>query len=265
MIRFFRTIRQKLINEGKTTKYIWYAFGEVALIVIGILIAVQIGKWNEDRADAGLQRLYLERLVANVERDTERLELTSQLSEFRISLLNFLLKVAEDPEIARGRKVEFMVAVRDSYGTASPQMTSDTFQEMISTGNIRLLDRNLYEALYRYFQNNERTQNSQTSYDAAQQRYVELRAGVLSVKQVEWLLAQDSMFTHVDRIKMETLEYDEASVVEAAIRLQQNQDLVDWIPQLLGNSTRNYGELKQQLELAEALLVDLKAALEESR
>ena len=49
MIKFFRNIRQKLISEGKTSKYLKYAIGEIVLVVIGILIALQINNWNEHR------------------------------------------------------------------------------------------------------------------------------------------------------------------------------------------------------------------------
>ena len=47
MIKFFRKIRQKLLSEGNTSKYFKYAIGEIALVVIGILIALQINNWNE--------------------------------------------------------------------------------------------------------------------------------------------------------------------------------------------------------------------------
>ena len=48
MIKFFRKIRQNLISEGKTGKYFKYAIGEIILVVIGILIALQINNWNEN-------------------------------------------------------------------------------------------------------------------------------------------------------------------------------------------------------------------------
>lgn len=47
MIKFLRTIRQKLLIEGKTSKYLKYAIGEIILVFIGILIAMQINNWNE--------------------------------------------------------------------------------------------------------------------------------------------------------------------------------------------------------------------------
>ncbi len=49
MIKFFRKIRQNLIMENKTGKYFKYAIGEIVLVVIGILIALQINNWNESR------------------------------------------------------------------------------------------------------------------------------------------------------------------------------------------------------------------------
>ena len=49
MIKFFRKIRQNLLSEGKTGKYFKYAIGEIILVVIGILIALQINNWNQQR------------------------------------------------------------------------------------------------------------------------------------------------------------------------------------------------------------------------
>lgn len=49
MISFFRKIRKKLLNEGKTARYLKYALGEILLVVIGILIALQINNWNQEK------------------------------------------------------------------------------------------------------------------------------------------------------------------------------------------------------------------------
>ena len=51
MIKLFRKIRQNLLAEGKTTKYFKYAIGEIILVVIGILIALQINNWNTNKAN----------------------------------------------------------------------------------------------------------------------------------------------------------------------------------------------------------------------
>ena len=49
MIKFFRKIRLELMNQNKMGKYFKYAIGEIILVVIGILIALQINNWNEDK------------------------------------------------------------------------------------------------------------------------------------------------------------------------------------------------------------------------
>lgn len=51
MIKFFKHFRQRYISEGKTKKYVLYAMGEIVLVVIGILIALSINNWNENRKD----------------------------------------------------------------------------------------------------------------------------------------------------------------------------------------------------------------------
>jgi sensor domain CHASE-containing protein len=48
MIKFFRNIRKNFLIENKTSKYFKYAIGEIVLVVIGILIALQINTWNEN-------------------------------------------------------------------------------------------------------------------------------------------------------------------------------------------------------------------------
>ena len=58
MIKFFRKIRQKMLTENKFGKYLMYAIGEIVLVVIGILIALQLNQWNENKkADIDLQIL----------------------------------------------------------------------------------------------------------------------------------------------------------------------------------------------------------------
>ncbi len=51
MIKFFRKIRQQLIQENKMSKYFKYAIGEILLVMVGILLALQVNNWNEERKD----------------------------------------------------------------------------------------------------------------------------------------------------------------------------------------------------------------------
>jgi len=74
MIKFFRKIRQKLLSEGKTRKYFKYAVGEIVLVVIGILIALQINNWNENRKISNSEKNYLNVLRVEFEKNQNKLK-----------------------------------------------------------------------------------------------------------------------------------------------------------------------------------------------
>jgi len=69
MIKFFRNIRQNLLNEGKTANYLKYAIGEIVLVVIGILIALSINNWNENRKTDKVEIKILQELLSTLESD----------------------------------------------------------------------------------------------------------------------------------------------------------------------------------------------------
>ena len=67
MIKFFRRIRQDLLSEGKSRTYLVYAIGEIALVMIGILLALQVNNWNENRKS----NAYISSLIDAVAEDVE--------------------------------------------------------------------------------------------------------------------------------------------------------------------------------------------------
>lgn len=96
MIKVFRNIRKKLINVGKTSKYLKYAIGEIFLVVIGILIALQVSTWNEQRKLDKQETLYLSRLLQDAKSDIfifnseiERLEKNNETIAKFCNLLNY--------------------------------------------------------------------------------------------------------------------------------------------------------------------------------
>ena len=67
MIKFFRKIRQRLLSENKFSKYLLYAVGEIILVVIGILIALQINNNNEARKEKALEKELINLLISDLE------------------------------------------------------------------------------------------------------------------------------------------------------------------------------------------------------
>ncbi len=90
MLKFFRRIRQQLIVKGNLKRYLIYAIGEILLVVIGILIALQINNWNEERKSNTQIHILLDNLAKSIEEDKEYLNTTANLHEFRSNSLTRL-------------------------------------------------------------------------------------------------------------------------------------------------------------------------------
>jgi hypothetical protein len=81
-----------LIESGSARKYIIYAIGEVALVVIGILIALQINNWNEERKEAQFERKMYDELIISIERNIEQLSGGILYSQRVIRSCNIILE-----------------------------------------------------------------------------------------------------------------------------------------------------------------------------
>ena len=92
MIQFFRKIRRVLLNENKFTKYLLYAMGEISLVVIGILLALQINSWNEQQKRVKLAREYLINISYDLKKDTSDFQKSIKLINETIAMKTWGLK-----------------------------------------------------------------------------------------------------------------------------------------------------------------------------
>ncbi len=81
MIKFFRRIRKNLLSEGKTGKYFKYAIGEIFLVVIGILLALQINTWNQQRIEIKQEKEILSSLLDEFQYNFNELEESIAINE----------------------------------------------------------------------------------------------------------------------------------------------------------------------------------------
>lgn len=138
MLKFFRTIRKKLLAEGKTANYLKYAIGEIILVVIGILIALQINNWNEDRKNLQLRKKYSLALINDLVADTlnfskvlERVMIDSaRIARFQKRLQS---DAATYDTIAHIFRYEFNPFIDNRV-----LLNNATLKSLISTGNLNL-------------------------------------------------------------------------------------------------------------------------------
>ena len=137
MIKFFRNIRKNLLSEGKTGKYLKYAIGEIILVVIGILIALQVNNWNQKELEKKEARILLKNLQNDFQKDTIQLQSLIKDAELRvrgIDSIAALLKNVEQDDLNKFIQLQFNLF---NFGVF--QSNQSTYDEAISSGTMKLL------------------------------------------------------------------------------------------------------------------------------
>ena len=139
MFKFFRSFRQRLFQQGKLKGYTGYAIGEILLIVVGILIALQINNWNEGRSDRANLRAYLERLRAEVVIDLDQKEKTmrrlEQSDEQGLELMRFIIGEVGEPD-----RVQLSEALIDAGKYTILSVSKDGYNNLVTRGNVELIE-----------------------------------------------------------------------------------------------------------------------------
>ncbi|TPV35384.1 hypothetical protein FJ651_00235 [Paucihalobacter ruber] len=159
MIKFFRHIRQTLIEQGKmgkpagrTGRYFKYAIGEIVLVVIGILIALQINNWNERQNDLKVERIHMKNLVEDLKEDIKLYHEYRHRNGKIYGLIDSIV-----PNIKSEHRKEHVAKL--AYWTRLVTLewmvlepVNRTYEEMKSSGQLRLIhDTDISKQLSKYY------------------------------------------------------------------------------------------------------------------
>jgi hypothetical protein len=137
MIKFFRTIRQNLLSENKFCKYLIYAIGEIILVVIGILIALQINNSNEQNKQRAKEIQFLKNLKSDLIFEESELGRFIEIREgmvksAQVALEHFNGKPLEDIQLFNFHT--FNVGIWQEF-----QRNNNTFLELLNSGNLTII------------------------------------------------------------------------------------------------------------------------------
>ena len=154
MIKYFRKIRQRLLTENKFSKYLLYAIGEIVLVVVGILIALQINNINEEGKENRIALTYIDNLKLDLVSDINEIEKANNDLDFYEKEGYYSLNVI-DGKVNEVDKIRFLKSLMWNSHYHPFQISRSTYEDLISTGNIRLLKNNdLKVALTSYYLQN---------------------------------------------------------------------------------------------------------------
>lgn len=155
MIKIFRKIRQKLLTENKFSTYLLYALGEILLVVIGILIALQISEWNETRKVNESIDSHLQILKQNLEEDQVQLSTLMQNMRNNVDYSDSSLQQIKTNIPVSARSKFYFVMLLFEYNF-SPN--SNAIETITQSNEIPYLKEDLRTAILNYYALIEQTQ-----------------------------------------------------------------------------------------------------------
>lgn len=160
MIKFFRRIRQRLLAENRISKYLLYAIGEIILVVVGILIALQINNWNEQRIERRVELQLLRAFHNGLEKDLSDLEGNVRWHTRGLAAADTILNALEHDVPYDLKKIsrnfsDLMTPTFFEYSTSAFETLKSKGVTLISNEALREDIIGVYDSGYTFFLTNE--------------------------------------------------------------------------------------------------------------
>lgn len=160
MLSILRKIRQKLLTQNKVTQYLAYAIGEIILVVIGILIALQVNLWNEDRKANNLRIEYTQSLLLELVKDSIQLEQEMmEITQRQEKVADYFERLSQSTSNL-DTLFNIMRLEADPSFVRPGNLNSNTYLTLSSTGEIGYFESHVAEMIQSYYQTGNQNYNS---------------------------------------------------------------------------------------------------------
>ena len=252
MISFFRKIRQSLLAENRLTRYLLYALGEILLVVIGILIALQINTWSDEKKQSRLEQEYYCRLLEDALQDREQLTEYITLSESRIKAANEALRLLQK-EITSKAEIGIQINRSISAIYVDFRPNNSAFEDLKSGANLNIIgDKNIIKALNHYF---NKIESYFSIVQVNGQKAVDIYYGQRDNFENGWLesnITTDRFLENLDKDVLESLPIDNQAAISEEIKKEL---YIDALYYFATNSRQK--ELYQLMKNENAILIEV--------
>ena len=260
MTGFFRRIRKGLLSENKFTKYLLYAIGEITLVVIGILIALQINTWNDGIKEKKVENIFFANILLDLEKDNEKLNYYSHFHSKRIEYLDTLLTYVRNPKRKMGLE-KFGKYVEPIFYSVKPTNYSTTFESAKSTNTFNnFKEKELLKNLSQYYADFVLIENSFSSIT----RFVENQFEPLMYTLPEGYMTENTGDLVINEENVQEF-YDKVASIEDNREIDYDYERILSTPILenyiIGDMGRTYnaiGKIKSRQEMLKRLKNNIK-------
>jgi len=148
MTPFFRKIRKKMADDNRPLKYARYAIGEIVLVVIGILIALQINNWNENKKQDRRASIYVNKIIKDIETDINNIDSLVVIGQRNLKEIENYFNYFENQDpVDIKMLIDSCSQIVEILRKYRYTPNNHTFKDMQASGNSTLLSEDQKEAL----------------------------------------------------------------------------------------------------------------------
>lgn len=137
MIRFLRHVRRQLLSENKFSRYMLYAIGEIVLLVIGILIALQINNWNNRRIlDRSEVKTY-QNIRQQLNEDKKELTNAKNYNDYRSKVYEFANNIIVSQDYKRQDSLAMCIMMLSQFSDF--HKSGNIYESLVNSGDIKLI------------------------------------------------------------------------------------------------------------------------------
>ncbi len=214
MIKFFRKIRYDLMEKNKIGKYLKYAIGEIILVVIGILIALQLNNLNDERKTENLRQVYYKQLLQDFDNDK------AYIKEHSSRIDSNMVKIRAFKEIYNQPNLPLVKIITETgnldWQLRSVQFKSNTINTLQNTGDIKLIPPSIREPLISLDKYKEEVEKAS--------EYNNGEAGKAGATAANRFGSEEFAFKNIqNQPKLLEYVYEEKNLIEILIELERSQ------------------------------------------
>lgn len=136
-MNFFRKLRQKLIKEENLRRYLFYALGEILLVMIGISLAFQVDNWNEDRIKRKAEIRYYENIKEQITDDKELIQAQVDYNNHYMVQFKYANQIIENNDRSKMDTLGLLIRNLTQYSDFDKE--GNIYETMVNSGEVKLL------------------------------------------------------------------------------------------------------------------------------
>ena len=139
MLKYFRKIRQRLIDESNLKRYLLYAIGEILLVMIGILLALQVNNWNQTNSDKRIANDYVSNLLTELNSDLDYFDQLIANNEKQKTYIDEILIALNSEKVINLEEEDLILKLSESMNPTDFFPKTATYQDLVSSGKMILI------------------------------------------------------------------------------------------------------------------------------